>query len=120
LMQRYLVRTSRVKPLHKPKRTCRRYATVMKSASLKVSDPEVYAITQSEFDRQRDGIQLIASENFTSKAVREALSSYLTHTHKYSEGYPKARYYAGNQFIDKNELLCQERALKLFRLDPEK
>lgn len=57
---------------------------------LSQSDPEVHSIIQSEYERQRDGIQLIASENFTSPAVREAVSSYLIH--KYSEGYPHARY----------------------------
>uniref|UniRef100_A0A6B2L3G9 Serine hydroxymethyltransferase n=1 Tax=Arcella intermedia TaxID=1963864 RepID=A0A6B2L3G9_9EUKA len=67
--------------------------------------------------RQRDGIQLIASENLTSRAVREAIGSFLTH--KYSEGYPGARYYAGNEVIDQNESLCRERALKLFKLNPE-
>jgi glycine hydroxymethyltransferase len=55
------------------------------------SDPEVNAILKNEYNRQKDGIQLIASENFTSPAVREAVSSYLIH--KYSEGYPRARYH---------------------------
>ena len=59
---------------------------------------------------------MIASENFTSKAVMEALGSCLTN--KYSEGYPGKRYYGGNEFIDKIELLCQKRALEAFGLDP--
>jgi glycine hydroxymethyltransferase len=88
------------------------------TSSLKESDPEVYNITCKEFERQKDTIQLIASENLTSRAVREAVSSFLIH--KYSEGYPGARYYAGNKFIDENESLCQKRALDLFKLDPEK
>jgi len=73
---------------------------------------------KKEFERQRDSIQLIASENLTSTAVREAVSSFLMH--KYSEGYPGQRYYAGNKFIDENEALCRKRALEVFRLDPEK
>lgn len=61
---------------------------------------------------------LIASENFTSRAVFDALGSPMSN--KYSEGYPGARYYGGNQFIDAIELTCQSRALKAFRLDSEK
>ena len=60
---------------------------------------------------------LIASENFTSKSVFDALGSVMSN--KYSEGYPNARYYGGNEHIDKVELLCQSRALKCFNLDPE-
>ena len=59
-----------------------------------------------------------ASQNFCSQAVRDCLGSCLTN--KYSEGYPGARYYGGNQFIDENERLCQKRALEAFHLDPEK
>ena len=61
---------------------------------------------------------MIASENICSQAVRDALASRFTD--KYSEGYPGARYYGGNQFADENELLCQKRALEAFHLDPEK
>lgn len=82
------------------------------------SDPEVWRILEKEKDRQLRGLHLIASENFTSAAVREATGSLLAH--KYSEGYPGARYYSGNEWIDANERLCQERALKAFRLDPAK
>jgi len=89
-----------------------------KQASLKEVDPETYEIIQKEYHRQVEGLELIASENFASLAVRETLSSCLTN--KYSEGYPGARYYAGNQFIDQNELLCQKRALQAFNLDPTK
>lgn len=60
----------------------------------------------------------LSTQNFTSAAVREALGSFLMH--KYSEGYPGARYYSGNEFIDENERLCQQRALEAFNLDPEK
>ena len=64
----------------------------------------------------RKGIELIASENFTSKPVMEVLGSCLTN--KYSEGQPGARYYGGNDIIDKIEFLCKDRALQAFRLDP--
>jgi glycine hydroxymethyltransferase len=64
--------------------------------------------------RQVEGLELIASENFTSKAVMECLGSCLTN--KYSEGLPGQRYYGGNEFIDQIETLCQDRALETFRL----
>ena len=71
-----------------------------------------------EIQRQRESIVLIASENFTSRAVFDALGSPMSN--KYSEGYPGARYYGGNQHIDAIELMCQARALKAFKLDAEK
>ena len=64
----------------------------------------------------RTGIELIASENFTSSPVIEALGSCLTN--KYSEGQPGARYYGGNEHIDRIENLCKSRALEAYRLDP--
>jgi len=67
-------------------------------------DPEMAALIAEERARQVNGIELIASENFTSKAVMQALGSCLTN--KYSEGYPGRRYYGGNEVIDKVELLC--------------
>lgn len=73
---------------------------------------------EKEKIRQRDSLVLIASENFTSKSVFDALGSVMSN--KYSEGYPGARYYGGNEQIDKAELLCQKRALEAFNLDPEK
>ena len=81
-------------------------------------DPEMSALIEQERQRQIEGIELIASENFTSKAVMQALGSCLTN--KYSEGYPGKRYYGGNEVIDKIESLCQKRALEAFRLDAEK
>ena len=84
---------------------------------LKNSDPEVYSIIKAEEDRQIRGLELIASENLTSSAVMEAVGSCLTN--KYSEGTPGKRYYGGNEEIDKLEILCQKRALKLFNLEPE-
>ncbi|KAI9735928.1 MAG: Serine hydroxymethyltransferase, cytosolic [Cirrosporium novae-zelandiae] len=81
-------------------------------------DPEVAKIMKDEIQRQRESIVLIASENFTSRAVFDALGSPMSN--KYSEGYPGARYYGGNQHIDAIELTCQARALKAFGLDSEK
>lgn len=89
----------------------------MADLSLKEKDPEIYELIQQEKQRQFEGLELIASENFTSKAVMETLSSCLTN--KYSEGYPGKRYYGGNEFIDQIETLCQKRALAAFRLNPE-
>jgi glycine hydroxymethyltransferase len=80
-------------------------------------DPELCTLIEQEKARQRNSLVLIASENFTSKAVLEALGSVLSN--KYSEGYPGARYYGGNENIDQVELLCQKRALEAFQLDPE-
>jgi len=80
-------------------------------------DPELCTIIEHEKARQRNSLILIASENLTSKAVLQALGSVLSN--KYSEGYPGARYYGGNENIDQVELLCQKRALEAFQLDPE-
>ena len=80
--------------------------------SLKDKDPDIYEMIQNEKKRQFEGIELIASENFTSKAVMEALGSCLTN--KYSEGNPGKRYYGGNEFIDQIESLFQKRALAAF------
>jgi glycine hydroxymethyltransferase len=80
------------------------------------TDPALHTLLVQEQQRQRDSIELIASENYTSKAVKTCLGSCLTN--KYSEGYPGARYYGGNEVIDKVENLCRDRALELFRLDP--
>jgi len=86
--------------------------------SLKEADPTMYQLIQDEHARQLRSIELIASENFTSKAVMECLGSVLTN--KYSEGQPGARYYGGNEVIDKVENLCKDRALKAFSLDEKK
>ncbi|KAJ3255274.1 hypothetical protein HDU77_003746 [Chytriomyces hyalinus] len=88
------------------------------NASLLDTDPEVFDIIEKEKQRQRESIVLIPSENFTSTAVMGALGSVMQN--KYSEGYPGARYYGGNEFIDQAETLCQRRALDLFNLDPAK
>ncbi|ETN86388.1 glycine hydroxymethyltransferase [Necator americanus] len=89
---------------------------------ISVVDPEAHEIMKQRYvfkekARQRRGLELIASENFTTKSVMDALGSAMCN--KYSEGYPGARYYGGNEFIDKMELLCQKRALEVFGLDPE-
>lgn len=83
--------------------------------SLQENDPEMYGIIKKEDHRQRCGLEMIASENFTSRAVMECLGSCLTN--KYSEGKVGARYYGGNEFIDQMESLCQKRALEAYRLN---
>eukprot|EP00455_Lapot_gusevi_P039181 TRINITY_DN438_c0_g1_i1.p1 TRINITY_DN438_c0_g1~~TRINITY_DN438_c0_g1_i1.p1 ORF type:complete len:486 (-),score=187.44 TRINITY_DN438_c0_g1_i1:100-1557(-) len=88
------------------------------ASHLKECDPEIFGIIEKEKIRQRDSLVLIPSENFTSVAVLEALGSIMQN--KYSEGYPGARYYGGNEFIDMAERACQQRALEAFNLDPEK
>ena len=80
---------------------------------LKDLDPQLYNLITEEKDRQRKGLEMIASENFTTLAVLECLGSCLHN--KYSEGQPFARYYGGNEVIDKIEILAQDRAKKAFR-----
>lgn len=79
---------------------------------VKEIDSEVYEQIMAEYDRQNNGIELIASENIPSEAVLQAQSSY--HTLKYAEGYPDKRYYGGCQNVDKTEKLAIERVCKLF------
>ena len=81
-------------------------------AALRKADPEIAAWIDKEAARQNDGIELIASENFTSCAVRAAQGSILTN--KYAEGYPAKRYYGGCEFVDEVETLAIERAKALF------
>lgn len=87
----------------------------MPMGMLEKTDPEIYGIVRNELARQREGLELIASENFASLAVMEAEGSVLTN--KYSEGYPGKRYYAGNMFVDGCETLAIERAKRLFHAD---
>ncbi len=82
---------------------------------LKQFDPQLKSLINSELTRQREGLEMIPSENFTSLAVMEALGSILTN--KYSEGYPGKRYYGGNQFIDEVENLARDRAKELFGVE---
>ncbi|MCP4571830.1 MAG: serine hydroxymethyltransferase [bacterium] len=81
-------------------------------ASLKATDPEIYAAVTDERRRQERGLELIASENFVSKAVLEAVGTVLTN--KYAEGYPGRRYYGGCEFVDVAERLARDRAKALF------
>ncbi|MDE1941464.1 MAG: serine hydroxymethyltransferase, partial [Patescibacteria group bacterium] len=82
-----------------------------------MKDIQIKKLISAEKARQKKAINLIASENYVSKDVLEALGSELTN--KYAEGYPGKRYYGGNEIVDKIERLAQERALKLFGLSPE-
>lgn len=84
---------------------------------LKIHDPKLFSLISKEYLRQKRGLELIASENFTSKAVMECLGSCLTN--KYSEGLPGSRYYGGCEVIDEIENLCISRALETYRLDPK-
>ena len=79
---------------------------------LKNVDPEIFASMERELTRQRNHIELIASENFTSLAVMEAMGSHLTN--KYAEGYPGARYYGGCDYVDEVEQIAIDRAKALF------
>lgn len=85
--------------------------------NLRTNDPEIYNIIQDEKKRQREGLELIASENFASAAVLDALGSCLND--KYSEGYVGARYYGGTENVDRIESLCIQRSLDAFRLSSE-
>ena len=85
------------------------------TSSLKSSDTDLYNLINSEYHRQNEGIELIASENYTSQPVLDCLGSCLTN--KYSEGQIGRRYYGGNQWIDKIEQLCKNRAMTLYNLD---
>lgn len=80
--------------------------------NLKEKDAEVYDVVKREHERQENNIELIASENFTSKAVMEAMGSYLTN--KYAEGYPGKRYYGGCHVVDVVEDLARDRIKKIF------
>jgi glycine hydroxymethyltransferase len=79
---------------------------------LQASDPEVWTAVAQEIERQQDGLEMIASENYTSQAVMQAAGSVLTN--KYAEGYPGRRYYGGCEYVDVVENLARERAKKLF------
>src|ERR1700687_4934283 len=78
-------------------------------------DPEIFRAIQDETRRQEEGLELIASENFVSPAVLDAMGSVLTN--KYAEGYPGKRYYGGCEFVDVAETLAIERAKALFGAD---
>ena len=80
--------------------------------SLELFDPEIAALVRNEKNRQNDGLELIASENFTLPAIMEAVGSVLTN--KYAEGYPQKRYYGGCEYVDQVEQLAIDRAKRLF------
>lgn len=80
--------------------------------NLQKADKQVYKIIKGEIKRQKEGLELIASENYVSEAVLDALGSVMTN--KYSEGYPGKRYYGGQEFTDQVEQLAIDRAKKLF------
>ncbi len=82
---------------------------------LAANDPSIYSVIEKEIDRQNSGLELIASENFVSRAVLEAAGSVLTN--KYAEGLPGKRYYGGCQFVDMAENIARERACQLFDCD---
>ncbi|NOT78290.1 MAG: serine hydroxymethyltransferase [Bacteriovoracaceae bacterium] len=82
------------------------------ASSVKTMDPEIFEIINRERARQEDGLELIASENYTSEAVMEAQGSILTN--KYAEGLPNKRYYGGCEFVDQAEILAIERVNKIF------
>ena len=83
--------------------------------ALKIQDPDIYAALAGEMQRQKEGVELIASENYVSPAVLESLGS--AFTNKYSEGYPGKRYYGGQQFTDAVESTAIDRAKQLFHCD---
>ncbi|KHD16849.1 serine hydroxymethyltransferase [Clostridium butyricum] len=84
----------------------------MNFENIKREDKEIYDLIEKELDRQRKGIELIASENVVSEAVMEAMGSYLTN--KYAEGYPGKRYYGGCHVVDEIEQIAIDRAKQLF------
>lgn len=110
---------SNTKCFQQKTRLCSKMADTMKflNANLWDSDPELFSIIQKEKCRQLQGLEMIASENFTSLPVLQCLSSCLHN--KYSEGLPGARYYGGNEYIDEVEILAQKRALQAYKLDPK-
>jgi glycine hydroxymethyltransferase len=82
------------------------------AASLRTADPVIAGLVDQELARQRDGLELIASENFASRAVIDAMGTPLTN--KYAEGYPGKRYYGGCEVVDEVERLAIDRARRLF------
>ena len=88
---------------------------ILTPSHIESADPEVFAAIAGEERRQRDNLELIASENYASRAVREANASVLTN--KYAEGYPGKRYYGGCQWVDVAETLALERLGRIFKAD---
>ena len=90
----------------------------LNNISLKEHDPDMFNLIEEEKNRQWKCLELIASENFTSKAVMDCLGSCLTN--KYAEGLPGGRYYGGTEVIDQIEIMCQKRALAAYGLSEDK
>lgn len=88
---------------------------ILSLSHLETADPEVFTAIQNEDRRQRDNLELIASENYASKAVREAMGCIMTN--KYAEGYPGKRYYGGCEYVDVAENLAIDRLKQLFKAD---
>jgi len=88
---------------------------LLDSSALAERDPDIYAAIEAEERRQRENLELIASENYASRAVREAAGSVLTN--KYAEGYPGKRYYGGCEYVDVAEQLAIDRAKAIFGAD---
>jgi glycine hydroxymethyltransferase len=112
-----IVKTWMSTPFSGDKRHLRRIEKIEENsydevAAIRASDPEIAGYIDEEADRQEEGLELIASENFASTAVQAAQGSILTN--KYAEGYPQKRYYGGCQVVDKIESLAIERACKIF------
>jgi glycine hydroxymethyltransferase len=85
---------------------------ILSRSAIEAQDPEVFAAINGEERRQRNNLELIASENYASRAVREAMACVMTN--KYAEGYPGKRYYGGCEFVDEAELLAIDRLKRLF------
>src|SRR5450755_1689031 len=98
-----------------PRETSDVNARVLEQAALAAADPAVYSAILKEEDRQRKNLELIASENYVSAAVREAAASVMTN--KYAEGYPGKRYYGGCEFVDIVETLAIQRLTELFAVE---
>eukprot|EP01084_Bolivina_argentea_P104759 187561_1 len=113
--------------ISKPSHYCRYFTTAkqtsvqsdfdLTSGSISKIDPEINNVIESEKSRLKESILLSPTSNYASRPVLDTLQTVLQN--KYSEGYPHARYYGGNQNVDNAEELTQERALKLFNLDPQ-
>src|SRR5580698_10016794 len=88
---------------------------VIDTSTLAAQDPEIAAAIAGEEKRQGDNLELIASENYVSRAVREAMACVMTN--KYAEGYPGKRYYGGCEWVDLAETLALDRAKQLFGAD---
>src|SRR5580700_10948255 len=88
---------------------------ILARSHVEAEDPEVFATIAGEEKRQRDNLELIASENYASKAVREANACVMTN--KYAEGYPGKRYYGGCEWVDKAEILAISRLKAIFGAD---